>query len=454
MTFLLSALALSVATATAPGAQLLQPGLYRQVPDAHLLATPATPGAGQAYRQRYEHAVPAAAQVRYAFVSRDPQAQMNKLVFVTAADYHYDINSANRLCPAYAFPNWNDRSQARPFCRTTIGPSDSEAALDWTATQFSLRWADRKRALGSVQVPPQRAPTQEEAGACAISDVCPADAYGRLVNQVEVVHASDRFELQQPRHYVDVLYLAVGVPVHAQADATDAGTRGSLPAGSYVAVLTRTPQWYQIERIAQDGRSSRGWIERDAVVPLEWVAQTATVPGYRFDLGYQRDDEGTVLAAIAVMDAATGQRVQVLRDFASDPLDAAADVLQQVDVNADGHPDLLVPGLSGGAGPNSTSNVFLFDPDTGAFVHDAFLSGLPQLSVDAQNRRITTASRGGCCSHTSATYRYHDGRLQQVGSWEETLSADGTHLETTQGALHNGRMRYRTTRVRAAPAGE
>lgn len=451
MAFLLPALALAVAGSTSAASDLLQPGLYALQPDAYLLAAPATPAAGESYQQRYAHAVPASARVRYAFVSRDPQAQLNKLVFVTDPAYRYDINSTHLLCPAYAFPGWNAYSDAQPYCRTNIGANDREAALDWTATGFSVRWADRKQLQGTVQVPPQRAPTADEAGACAIADVCAADAYGRQINQYEVVHLSDRFSLQQPRNYVDVLHVDRALPLYAQS--SDAASVATIAAGSYLAVLQRTPAWYQVEQIGQDGSAVRGWIDRDAVSTLAWVAQAAATPGATFRAGVERDEDGARLTAIEVLDASTGQRRQVLRDFETDSVGDGDALLQVVDANFDGHPDLLAPGMSGGAGPNSTTTVFLFDPAIGAFVHDATLSALPQLSINAQDRSITSASRGGCCWHASETYRYRDGTLQRVSRWEEALSADGAHVETTRGTWRNGRMQYHTTRTRATPAG-
>jgi hypothetical protein len=182
------------------------------------------------------------------------------------------------------------------------------------------------------------------------------------------------------------------------------------------------------------------------------VVQAATTPQSTFRAGVEQGEEGARLTAIEVLDARTGQRRQVLRDFEADPIRDGDALLQTVDANFDGHLDLLAPGMSGGAGPNSTSNVFLFDPASGAFVYAAALSALPQLSINAHDRTLTSASRGGCCSHAAETYRYRDGALQQVGSWEETLSADGEYVETTRGTWRNGRMQYRTTRTRATPA--
>lgn len=79
------------------------------------------------------------------------------------------------------------------------------------------------------------------------------------------------------------------------------------------------------------------------------------------------------------------------------------------------------------------------------------LSSLPQLDIDPATRTLTSASRGGCCAHATETYRYVDGKLQQVASWEESLSPDGEHLQTTEGTLRNGTMKYRT-RTRKLPA--
>lgn len=458
MRFPLIALALCLAGAEASAATLLQPGIYQLQPKAYLqpASTGGEPGAGsplpagEVVQHRYEHAVPAAAKVRYAFVARDRQAQRNTLVFLTDAAYQYDINSVNTLCRAYAFPGWNERSQAQPYCRTNIGTDGSEAALEWTSTQFTVRWKDRKRLLRTEHIPARRKPSAEEAGACAIADVCAPDAYGRSIQHHEVTHRSDGFVLWQPRDYVDVLYLAAPTTLHLQPDVGSAGE--TLAAGSHVAVLARTAEWYQIERIAPDGGSTRGWIDRDALSPTRWVDQPAHTDRFRFRLGYERSaDEAapSVLTAVEVVNAASGQRVQVLRDVDSDAGEEGSDVLQLVDANFDGHLDIELPGFSGGAGPNSTSNVFLFDPGRGVFVHDATLSALPQLSIDPQQRRIGSSSRGGCCSHASQYYRYQNGTLQLVESREEALSADGERVETTRGVLRAGRMRYRTV---TAPA--
>ncbi|MFG6108677.1 hypothetical protein [Stenotrophomonas nematodicola] len=372
MPFSLLALAAVLASAEAAPVDLLQPGLYRLDPEAYLSAPPAIAPPGQAYRQRVEHALPVAAKVRYAYISRDRQAGLNKLVFVTDADDRDDGNPVHRLCQAYAFPGWNARSDAQPFCRTHIGTDGSEAVIEWTATRFTVRWDDQKRATGTEQVPAVRTPTPEEAGICAIADVCAPEAYGRSIQHYEVTHYRDGFALAQARDYQDVLYLPNAIALHAHAGQEGGGT--PLAAGSFVAVLARTPSWYRVEQVAADGGSTTGWIDRDALSRPLWVEQAASAPGFRFRLGFERDtqDEARrLLTAIEVLDARTGERVQVLRDFDTEPVLAGeSDLLQVVDADADGHPDLLLPAWSGGAGGEGTFNVFVFDPATHRFVFD------------------------------------------------------------------------------------
>ena len=369
MTFPLIALALVLAGTDASATTLLQPGLYRLQPEAYLAAASvdAVPGsaAGEVIDVRYEHAVPAAAKARYAFVARDLQARRNTLVFLTDPAYQYDINSANRLCPAYAFPGWNDRSAAQPYCRTNIGTDGSEVALAWTSTRLTLRWQDHKRLLRTENIPAQRPPTAEEAGTCAITDVCPAQAYGRSVHHYQVTRRSDVFVLQQARDYVDVLYLPVATTLLPQPQAGSTGE--AVAAGTYLAVLGRNAGWYQVERIAPDGSSTRGWIDRDTLSQPHWVVQRAHTDRFRFALGLEPDDADpgrALLTAIEVRDAVGGQRVQILRDLGGEADVPDGDTLQLLDANGDGHPDLLVPG---------TDTFLLFDPATGMFA-DATLT--------------------------------------------------------------------------------
>lgn len=428
---------------------LLEPGIYHLDSDAWRQVPVQPPVSGEVVKQRAEHAVPANAQVRYAFVSRDVERRLNKVVFLTASAYHYDINSDDTLCPAYAFPGWNFRSDAEPYCRTNIGDSDREARFEWGATRFSVSWNDRKRLLYTEKIPAQRKPTGEEYGSCVIGGSCPTEAFGTTISHYLQIHRRDDFVLEQRRAYMDALYLPNEASLHTES-AADSPVR-TLNAGSHVAVLERTPEWYRIESVATDGRIEQGWLNRDALATPVWKTQAAATAAFRFRVGMTpaEDVDGSVVPSVVeVLDAATMARVQVIRDFYADPVAADGDVLQLVDANFDGHPDIVLPGMNGGAGPNSVDNVFLFDPVSQRFVYDATLSSLPQLSIDPVAKTLTSSVRNSCCDHASETYRYRDGKLRLIESWSERLSPDGEYTLTTRGRLHNGRMKYSTVRHR------
>lgn len=446
-----AALLLATLTARTEAAPLLEPGIYQRAS----LATDADVSGPRAQNEvnhdTVASAIPDAAKVRYAFVSRDPGAALSKLVFVTDAAYRYDINSANWLCPAYAFPDWNERSDAQPFCRTNIGSADSEAALAWTERSFTVRWADQKALMRTEQVPAIRKPTPDEVGACAVGGVCAPDAYGSYRQHYQVTHYRDGFVLQAPRPYIDVFAATVDTPIYRNAG--DGTASGTLAAGRYAGVLNRGAEWISIEQVDAEGAATPGWIRRDDLAPGDMrIPQQAATNHLRFVLVVApTDDDQAVLQAIDILDATTGQRRQILRDIDAEPLTAGPDLVHLLDANFDGWLDLSVPGYSGGAGPNATRNLYLFDPAAQAFVFDPTLSSLPQLDIDPATLTLTSASRGGCCSHATETYRYVDGELQQVASWEESLSPDGEHLQTTEGTLRNGSMKYRT-RTRKLPA--
>ncbi|RZS31962.1 XAC2610-related protein [Corticibacter populi] len=451
-----------------PGPTLLEPGLYRIEPQGHLQPDASLPlprGENEIWAEEFAHAVPAQAQVRYAIVSRstdDPLGPgfgpLNKLLFLTDEAYRYDVNSANRLCPAYAFPGWNYHSSAQPFCRTGIG--SDEAILAWQAAAFSLSWAPQKEQtevrLRPATVPPEQAAT----AACRRDWQCRRAAEPQVEVHYRITHRTDHFQLERARPYRDVLYVDSATPLHARPR-PDAAQTG-MPGPAFYAVLARDDQWYEVDAWRPDGSHGHGWLNRDVLEGNAWVPQQAQTGRFRFRAGFppaatEGDDapydEGVALWAIEVIDRPSGRRHQVLRDFGSDrgygtDPQSQAHAVQLVDANFDGQPDLIVNGYSGGAGPNSTDNVFLYVPEQGRFVWDERLSGMTQLEIDPATQTISTHARGGCCSHASETYRYIDGQLTLVRSWDESLVGD--EVVTTTGEFVNGVFEVREVRE-AAP---
>jgi len=153
---------------------------------------------------------------------------------------------------------------------------------------------------------------------------------------------------------------------------------------------------------------------------------------------------------VRVIDRASRRLVQEIADIGGDEVSGSVDkVVTVIDASFDGHPDLVVPGTSGGAGPNFMWNFYLFDPHTRRFVFDANLSSLVQPSI-GKDGTISQASRNGCCQHEAHTYRYEQGRLVEVASSEDVLPPSGDWVILTEGRRVGAQMRYVVRRKAAA----
>jgi hypothetical protein len=431
-------------------------GIYRieagQPPSA-ASAIAADPEVGPGhYTEYFEPVLPLAAQVRYAVVARAPvldgyDEPGYRLAFLADKAYEYD-GYRNRVNVAYA------SSEDGVFHAIY----SSGLQFQWEDASFTIRRPDETRSIGSEFIEPTREPRPEEIGVCTLGGPCAADAFGTLINHYERTHYADRFVLETARDYRDILHLEKTVPFYRQADR--ATPQGAIEAGTFVAILAQGVEWNEIEQVAMDGRVTHGWVNRDDLVEVRWVEQLAGTAALRFRLAYPVPKEDSDYydpdavanpIAIEVLDRATGQRLQVLRDFYSESRYRPSDeeTLSVLDANFDGQPDISIPAFDGGAGPNSSDNFFLFDAASNRFVFNEELSSLTQTVVDAEHQTITSASRGSCCDHSASTWRFIDGKLTEVASWHEFLSwdeNDGDWIGTTTCNLVEGEMRCETTR--------
>ncbi|AMR76495.1 XAC2610-related protein [Cupriavidus nantongensis] len=441
-TLILALLMLGAAVAGHAYGAALTPGIYRMDANSYLTAVQrAEAGPNKRIEEKFEHAFPAAAGVTYAVVSREAryaEPERNRVLFLTVDGYKAERGELS--CIAYALPGWNDYSTTNPFC------AGEEALSDRTLASFVLRHPPRRRDLAGIHIPAERTPTQEDRVGCLLG-VCDPAAYGRWIQRVEVTYRTDRFTLEKVRPYQDILFLENAVPVFASRERTN--NRSELKAGTFVAVLDRQSEWFEVDYF-EDGNARHGWIDRDDVVAVQWLAQRASTRDFRFRVGVvpgDRDTDAPQPVAIEVLSRHSGQRLQVLRDFESDGRYVLGDeAINVVDANFDGHPDITIHGMSGGAGPNSTTNVFLYDPVRRRFSFSRELSELTQLWIDAKTRTIHTAQRGGCCSHYSETYRYVQGKLTLVSSVDEY--SDGEWVRTATAHRRKGKMYYREERRR------
>jgi hypothetical protein len=196
-----------------------------------------------------------------------------------------------------------------------------------------------------------------------------------------------------------------------------------------------------------------GWVApacaQDEADEGRWVVQLATTPDHRFRVwAFVSRDARAAADKVEVEHRGSGVVVQLIDGIGGMGMHRPANtLLDVVDVNFDGHPDLVVAAGDGGAGPNNTDNFYLYDPRTRRYVFHEVLSSLTQVVINPDHS-ITSSSRGSCCSHLSETYRFVGGQLTLVASWEESLTADGAWIETTKGRLRGGKMRYQVKRQR------
>lgn len=178
---------------------------------------------------------------------------------------------------------------------------------------------------------------------------------------------------------------------------------------------------------------------------LQWFDQKASTKKIRARV--QISIEENSAKALQIIDKRTGLLIQEILDIGGTHcLASPEEFLSVEDANFDGYPDLKIPTSSGGAGPNSTENFYLYNQLTQQFEFNQELSDLTQVSIDPKHKWIQSDSRGSCCSHSSEFYRFVSGHLFMVASWDESRTADGKWIVVTTGKLRKGQMHYREKR--------
>jgi hypothetical protein len=177
--------------------------------------------------------------------------------------------------------------------------------------------------------------------------------------------------------------------------------------------------------------------------------QHAKSADYAFHVQFLRfdDERSHTSKAIRVVHRKTGALVQEIAPVEGHGNRHPAQFLTLVNANADGYPDIEMFIDSGGAGPNSTSHYYLFDPRTGQFRFHQQLSELTQVTIDADGL-ITWAQRASCCSYGGGTYRFIGGKLTLLTTKDESMTADGKWMRVSVGTLRKGKMRFSSYRRR------
>ncbi|MFP5391519.1 MAG: XAC2610-related protein [Gammaproteobacteria bacterium] len=188
---------------------------------------------------------------------------------------------------------------------------------------------------------------------------------------------------------------------------------------------------------------AQGAVDADEA-QAQWFDQRGMTAKFRFSALVWVADNGEVsVEGLRVYDRKAGTLVQEFRHIEGLGMRASPErVVRIVDANFDGAPDIALAMNSGGAGPNDSSNYYLFNRSTNRFELDPLLSELTQVTFN-RDKTLSSSSRGGCCAFEHARYRYINGRLTQLTS-EVVRALDDDRVEITKGRRMNGRMQYTT----------
>ena len=107
--------------------------------------------------------------------------------------------------------------------------------------------------------------------------------------------------------------------------------------------------------------------------------------------------------------------------------------ISRVDINFDGHPDLLLNTCNGCAGYGGpTFDVYIFNPKVQQYVLHKALTELFSIQgtfdIDTQNKRIVIFQKSGCCWHSGETYKISRDAHAKITIYtrtEEGLTPDG-----------------------------
>ena len=275
-----------------------------------------------------------------------------------------------------------------------------------------------------------------------------------LARQLTVTPRNSLFGLAVARPYRTILPLETEKAFFYATPDTTSRQSDFVSKDQYVAILRQNGEWFEAETVSPAGTRRHGWLWQPELVKRVWIPQRRKTPLFRFQVAYadtaaDANGQHTPPTDLRVISRKTGHVQQVVSFNIDEPgRGACNEALSVLDCNFDGFPDLMLLANSGGAGPNSTYSIYLFQPKIGRFVFDTALSELTQVDIDAKTRTISSAFRNGCCDHSREAYRFVNRRLTRTASHGEyCVSSDG-YCTITEGRLVQGKWVEKHWRVK------
>lgn len=143
------------------------------------------------------------------------------------------------------------------------------------------------------------------------------------------------------------------------------------------------------------------------------------------------DPRDSQVTALDLMDPKTGRLVQRLGQDVADLLSrGTCRVFLPIveDMNFDGWPDLRIARFLPAA-PNVPFAAWLYDPATGKLAFNGELSQIASPRFDAKARRVTSTTRGSCCSYESEVYAWRGKALRLLQRSDLEYATEGAAAE-------------------------
>ncbi|WP_367875647.1 lysozyme inhibitor LprI family protein [Ralstonia pickettii] len=121
-------------------------------------------------------------------------------------------------------------------------------------------------------------------------------------------------------------------------------------------------------------------------------------------------------------------------------------VINVGDFNFDGQEDFGIQTGNEGSYGGPSYDVYLFNAQAQRFVRNSemtslILSTLGFFKVDAENKRLRTFAKGGCCYHETTTYRVDRDVPVAVARYIEEVMNSGDKMKITEETFVNGKWR-------------
>lgn len=256
-----------------------------------------------------------------------------------------------------------------------------------------------------------------------------------------------KFNLITLKSYMDSLYVANQLT--AYHDMNDKNDHFLIGQGAYLAILSKKPDWYEIEVISPEGKVKHGWVNRDDFLITPWILQKPSIDKFLFKVALYRGttDQNDTQIAVKIINKQTGNIIQTLRDITTDvgydigsPNISFIDIsknedidwqnfLTDEDVNFDGYPDIRVKGLSGGAKGNTVDSFFIYNPLTNLFDWNKDLSEQIGVEIHPKDQTITSSFAGDMATadfFSEDTFKFINGKLICIKSYKEKIKDDMT----------------------------